>query len=291
MAKAKSRNKTNLARKQLRSSYFTSIISISLVLIMLGLMGFLVLNANRLSVYVRENLGFTIILNDGVKENKIFAFQEELNKKEYVKSSEYITKEQAAIELEKETGENFIEFLGYNPLMSSIHVLLNADFANINEISEIEKTLVKYSEVKEVFYEKNLVHLVNKNIKKIGFIVLIFGFFLLIISIALINNTIRLSIYANRFSINTLKLVGATKAFIRKPYLKQSLLHATVGSFLAISVLSSAIYFVKNELESIIKIENNYLLFLFVYLLGILITCVSTYFAVNRYLHRETSGL
>ena len=291
MLKGKNRTKTNLARKQLRSSYFTTIISISLVLIMLGLMGFLLLNANRLSVYVRENLGFTIILNNEVKENQIFSFQEELNKKEYVKSSEYITKEQAAIELEKETGENFIEFLGYNPLMPSIHVLLKADFANINKISEIEKELIKHSEVKEIFYEKNLVHLVNKNIRKIGIIVLVFGILLLIISIALINNTIRLSVYANRFSINTLKLVGATKSFIRKPYLKQSLLHATIGSFLAISVLSTVVFFVKNEFENIIKIENNYLLFLLVYLLGIFITCTSTYFAVNRYLKRTTSDV
>ncbi len=282
------------ARRKLRSSYATTIISISLVLFLLGIIGFLFLNAQRLSHHVKENLGFTILIKDNAREAEVRRLQKILSAAPYVRVVEYVDKEQAAQTLKEELGEDFVEFLGYNPLLSSIEVKLAAAWANPDSMARIEAEVMNYPQVKEVYYQKNLLHAVNENIRKITMVLALFSGLLLFISVALINNTIRLSVYARRFLIRTMQLVGATRGFIRKPFLLKSVLHGLAGATLAIILLSLLIYSLGKELEGVIGFSDVMLvgvLFLLVTIIGILITLVSTFFAVNKYLRLKTDQL
>ena len=285
---------TRISRRRLRSSYMTSIISISLVLFLLGLIGILLINAKRLSDHVKENIGFTIILNEYVKEVDILRLQKSLDAKPYVKSTEYISKEEAAAALTEELGEDFIEFLGYNPLGATIDVRFYAGYANPDSISFIEGQINSYEEVKEVFYQKSLLHLVNENIRKISFIILLFSALLFLIAVALINNTIRLSVYSRRFLINTMKLVGATRTFIRRPFLYRSAGHGILAAVIAILLLGGVLYLINREFSEIIyflDIKIIGILVLLVIFLGIFLNWVSTFFAVNRYLRMTADNL
>lgn len=282
------------ARRKLRSSYATTIISISLVLFLLGIIGFLFLNAQRLSHHVKENLGFTILIKDNAREAEVRRLQKILSAAPYVRMVEFVDKEQAAQTLKDELGEDFVEFLGYNPLLSSIEVKLAAAWANPDSMARIEAEVMNYPQVKEVYYQKNLLHAVNENIRKITMVLALFSGLLLFISVALINNTIRLSVYARRFLIRTMQLVGATRGFIRKPFLLKSVLHGLAGATLAIILLSLLIYSLGKELEGVIGFSDVMLvgvLFLLVTIIGILITLVSTFFAVNKYLRLKTDQL
>jgi len=288
------RNKDKAIIRQLMTSNFTAIVSISLVLFLFGLVGLLVLNSKKLSDYVRENIGFTVILNDNVKQADITRLQKELDANKYVKSTEFINKDKAATELQKDIGEDFINFLGYNPLLASIDVRLKADYANTDFIRNIESEFKNYPQVKEIFYQKSLIHLVNENIRKISLIILAFCTLLFFISLALINNTIRLSIYSKRFIINTMKLVGATRGFIRIPFIIKSIINGFIGSVIAIILLVLVIYVAQNELGEIISLQDNNLLlilFLVVILVGIFFTLISTLFAINKYMRIKTDDL
>jgi cell division transport system permease protein len=276
-----------ITRRRLRSSFLTSVISITLVLFLLGILGLLVLNAKRISDYVKENIGFSIILKEDVKEVEIIRLQKNLDASKYVKSTEYITKKEAANELKQELGEDFVKFLGYNPLLASIDVHLQADYANPDSIQLIKKDLQEYEQIKEVFYQKSLVQLVNQNIRKIGLIILVFSAFLFLIAIALINNTIRLSIYSKRFIINTMKLVGATKGFIRRPFIYRGMLQGVIAAFISMGMLTGTIYLMQKEFNEIITlqdIEILAILYAAVLVIGVFISWISTFFAVNRYL-------
>ena len=282
------------AKRKLRSSYATTIISISLVLFLLGIIGFLYLNANRLSVYVKENLGFTILINDNAREAEVVRLQKVLNAAAYVRVAEYINKEQAAETLKDELGEDFVEFLGYNPLLASIEVKLAADWANPDSMARIEAQINSFPQVKEVYYQKNLLDAIHENVKRITIVLAVFSLLLLLIAIALINNTIRLSVYSRRFLINTMQLVGATRGFIRKPFLLKSVLHGLSGATVAIVLLSVFIYGLSNEMNGVIGFSNIFLiavLFLIVIGIGIFITFISTFFAVNKYLRLKTDQL
>jgi cell division transport system permease protein len=288
------KKETRISKRRLRSSYFTSIISISLVLLLLGLLGILLLNARRLSDFVKENIGFTIILNENVKEVDILRLQKTLDAKVYVKSTRYISKEEAARELQQELGEDFIGFLGYNPLGATVDVKVYAPYANPDSISLIEKEISVFEEVKEIFYQKSLLHLVNENIRKISLIILVFSTLLFLIAVALINNTIRLSVYSKRFLINTMKLVGATKSFIRRPFLYKSAGHGFVAALIAIALLGGILFLIQRELIDFIyfqDIEIMGILALFVIALGIFLNWISTFFAVNKYLRMNTDDL
>jgi cell division transport system permease protein len=238
--------------RRFRSSYLTSVVSITMVLFLLGLLGLLVLNARKLSDYVRENIGFSVILKEGVREMDIIHLQKDLDATHYVKSTRYIGKEEAARELTAELGENFIDFLGYNPLLASIEVKLHAGYANNDSISKIEKAFLAKEPVKEVSYQRNLVNLVNENVNQIGVILLLFCAFLILISITLINNTIRLSVYSKRFLIHTMRLVGATSSFIRAPFLVQSLVQGLLGGFFALILIAGVIVWAQNELLNVV---------------------------------------
>ncbi|MFA5782543.1 MAG: permease-like cell division protein FtsX [Bacteroidales bacterium] len=282
------------AKRKLKTSYLSTVIGITLVLYMLGLLWLIIMHAKKLSDYVKENIGFTVFLNEEVKEVDIIQLQKTLDAREYVKSTEYITKEKAATELQKDMGEDFINFLGYNPLPSSIEVRLKADFANSDSLAVLENELVKNKNVKEVSYQKSLVSMVNENIRKISLIILGFSSLLLIIAIALINNTIRLSVYSKRFLIRTMQLIGATENFIRRPFLLQGLLQGIAGSVIALILLGFTLYFVQKEVTELQKLQDAALfikLFIFVTVLGIIISWVSTYMAVRKYLKIKTDYL
>ncbi len=281
-------------KRRLRSSYLTSLISISLLLFMIGLIGILLLNAHRISVNVKENIGFSIILKENVKEAEIYKLQKTLDATRYIKSTEYITKEKAAREFQQELGEDFVNFLGFNPLLSSIEVKLFANYANTDSISMIEKDLKKYEPIKEIYYQKSLVHLINNNIQKISLITLLFCGLLCIVAITLINNTIRLSIYSKRFIINTMQLVGATSSFIRKPFLYKSIMHGIFGASIAIGLILTTIYWAEKQLQDIVQLTDLNLIFVLclgLLIIGILINLLSTFFAVNKYLKLSTNEL
>ena len=289
-----SKSEVKIEKRRLRSSYFTSTVSISLLLILLGSIGLLLLNTKRLSDYVRENIIFKVILKDNIREVDIFQIQKALDAKPYVKETVYIPKEKAAVELQQELGEDFIEHIGHNPLLPSIEVKFLASYANNDSIAVIENELKEFDQIKEVYYQKNLIHTVNDNIRKISLIVLIFSGFLLLIAIALINNTIRLAIYSKRFIIRTMQLVGATAGYIRRPFLFRSVLQGIIGALIALTVLLGLIYFLQNEMSGIIRLDDMkilLILFTLVMFLGIVINWLSTFAAVSKYLRIKTDKL
>ncbi|KAB2859411.1 MAG: permease-like cell division protein FtsX [Flavobacteriales bacterium] len=280
--------------RRLRSSYFTTIISISLVLFMLGILGLIILNAQQISNHVKENIGFSIILKDGIKEVEIAQIQKSLDAENFVKSTHFIHPDSAAAELQRELGEDFISFLGYNPLLPSIDVKLNADYANTDSLSVIEANLTENPKIKEVFYQKDLVSLINENVKKISFYLLAFSALLLTIAMALINNTIRLSIYSKRFLIKTMQLVGAKSSFIQKPFVLKGIGNGLVAAFLSIGLIVLFLYYLQQQMPEIIDFKNIELygaLFLIVIILGILISWISTMLAVRKYLRMEAGNL
>ncbi len=282
------------AKRQLLNSYFTTVISITLVLFLLGAVGYLLLNANRLSNYVKENIGFNIVLKDNVREVEVKRLQKYLDASSYVKSTKYVDKDEAAEELKAQLGEDFVDFLGYNPLLSSIEVKLFAQYANPDSIKKVEQVFNSFNQVKEVYYQKNLIEKVNENVNKISLVLLAFSILLLLIAIALINNTIRLSIYAKRFLINTMQLVGATKGFIRQPFIGISVFQGFIGAVIANGMLAGLIYLLNNELGGFIGFDNIELigiLFVLVILVGIVLSFISTFFAVNKYLRLKTDQL
>ncbi|MEN8223965.1 MAG: permease-like cell division protein FtsX [Bacteroidota bacterium] len=281
-------------RRKLQSSKATALISITLVLFMLGLLGFIVLHTQKLSEYVRENIGFSIIMKENVREAGIVQLQKMLDATPFVKSTEYITPEQAAEDLQDELGEDFISFLGYNPLLPSIELKLQAAYTNIDSLEIIESELLANPDVKEIYYQKDLVHLINKNIRRIGLIILGFSALLLVISIALINNTIRLTIYSKRFIIKTMQLVGATGGFIRRPFLWRGVMQGLFAAFIAIIFLGLILYFSRKELPELVNLQDTGLiltLLAFVLLSGIVLTYLSTWFAIKKYLRAQADQL
>ncbi len=282
------------ARRKLRSSYLTTTISISLVLLMLGLIGLLGLTASHLSIYVKENLGLTVMIKNNAKDAEVRKLEKVLSSSQMVKSVRFINKEQAAKELEADLGEDFIEYLGYNPLLSSIEVRLYAAYANPEGMEAVKGLISSFSEVKEVFYQKNIVHLIHENVRRISLVLLALASLLMLIAMALINNTVRLMVYAKRFVIRTMQLVGATRGFIRKPLLIQSVMQGLAGGFIANILLSGIIYLSTRELSGVVDFHNIPLvvmLFLMVFLVGILLTWLSTFFAVRKYLNLKTEDL
>ena len=288
------RNKPQKLKTSLLSSYFTTTLSISMILFLFGLLGLLVINAQRLSDFVMENIGVTLILKDDAREVDVIKLQKNLEATDYIKSTRFVDKANAAIELKNELGEDFVDFLGYNPLLSSIDVTVYAAYANPDSLMMLEKKLLTHPQIKEVYYQRDLVKQLNSNVKKISIILLSISLLMFIIFTALINNTIRLSIYSKRFLINTMQLVGATRSFIRQPFLAKSALHGIYGAIIACFMLLVIFFSYQSELKSFIDFQNPTSLALLVagiFLSGILITVVSTYFAVNKFLRMKFDQL
>lgn len=286
--------KNNTSSFQLKTSYFTTIISISLVLFLLGLVGLMVLNAQKLSDHIKENFSLDVILNDNVKEVDMKRIQKDLEATKFVKDTRFISKEKAAAELQQELGEDFIGFLGYNPLLASIEVYLHSKYTQHDSLQKVVTKFESYPQVKEVFFQKSLLHQINSNIRKISLIILVFCSFLFIISLVLINNTIRLAVYSKRFIIHSMQLIGATKRFIRIPFLLKSALHGIFGSLIAILLLMGVIYLAQKEMEEFLllfDLQLYIILFIGVVVLGFVITWISTFFAVNKYLRLDKDQL
>lgn len=283
-----------LTKKSLRTSGVTVIISLSLVLFMLGALGLLIINANKLSTHFKENVGFQIYLKDTASSAQIDLLIQELNNSEFTKSVNLINKEQAAEKLKADLGEDFVAFLGSNPLLNSLEVKLNANYANTDTLSGIEKSLLQKPFVKEVVYQKAMINKLNKNTKAVAFFILIFSSALLIVAIALINNTIRLSIYSQRFLIRTMYLVGATRSFISKPFIFKGFRQGVIAGVIAGIMLAGFLVLSTRFIPDLLQLQDeNVLLILFIgiILIGVIISAFSAFLAVLRYLHLKTSDL
>jgi cell division transport system permease protein len=281
-------------QRRIATSYITTLISTTLVLFLMGLLGMIILHAHKLSDYVKENIGFSIMIREGVKESGIMELKKKLDRTYYVKSSEYIPKDRAAERLQDELGEDFLGFLGYNPLLPTIELRIKAPYANPDTLVRIEQRLLANPEIKEVFYQKSLVDMINRNLEKISLILLGFSAILLFIAIVLINNTIRLSVYSKRFMIRSMQLVGATERFIRRPFLRKSILQGCVSAMLAIGILMLITYFSIEQLPELLELQDPLILIIlviFIFLLGTFISWISTWFAVRKYLRIRTDLL
>jgi len=281
-------------RRRYKSSVATTIVSITLVLTMLGLLALTVFHARKLSDYVKENIGFRVYLKEDAPTEDIISLQHRLDGSTFVKSSQYISPEEAARDLTAELGEDFIDFLGYNPLPPSIDLRIKAGYANVDSLEVIENLLMNEIVVKEVFYQKSLVQLINKNVRRISYILLGFSGLLFLIAMALINNTIRLSVYSNRFIIRTMKLVGATRGFIGRPFIRRGILQGLFSAILAIILLAAILYFLMQQIPELISLYdiNIYLAtFGIVLVTGMFLTWVSTFFAVRKYLKMKEDEL
>ena|SRR5690606_29011768 len=281
-------------KRRLITSYFSVVLSIALVLFLLGLLGMLVLNAKKVSDHFKEQVVVTIYLKDTAKEVEIKQLEKSLAMSDYVKSTEYISKEQAAESIKAENGEDFMEFLGFNPLQNSIDVIIKADFVTLEQLEAIAATAVEKSFVDEVRYDKDLVTLMNNNVKKISFWILIISALFTLIAVLLINSSIRLSIYAKRFTIKTMQMVGATKQFIRRPFVRNSIKLGIIGAIVALLGMALVLYYINKTFPELDFISNRVLLgslFLGVFILGILITWISTHIATQRFLNLKTDAL
>lgn len=288
------RREDALVGRKLKTSYVTTVVSITLVLFVLGLLGMVLLNANMLSNHVKENLGFSIVLVDNAPENKINSLLKELEKMPAVKSSAFVSSDDAAKELQEELGEDFISFLGYNPLFPSIDVKLNAAYANPDSLKVFESSVMKNNIAREVSYQENLVSMVNDNVKKISIALIVFSFLLLLIAIALINNTIRLSVFSKRFLIKSMQLVGATQSFIRRPFVIKGVIQGFTSAVISILLLVGLLFVIEKQVPDIDTLQNAKmiaLIFVSITFIGIVISWVSTHFAVKKYLGIKTDEL
>jgi len=281
-------------KRRLRSSYFTSVISIALVLFIIGLLGVVSLNAKKIADNLKENFTLMVVFKETATDANILTWQSKINKKEWVAESVYITKKQAAEEFQEMVGEDFVDFLGFNPLPATLEIHLKADFTEAEQIIEIEYELMQSNLVDEVNYQEMLIAKINRNVRKISLILLVIGGILSFIAITLINNTIRLSIYSKRFIIKTMLLIGATRGFIRRPFIGKSLVQGFLGGLIAMGFLALFVKAVINEITELAELQdlNEFLIIgAIVIILGMILSGISTYFAVNKYIKMKTDSL
>lgn len=281
-------------KRRLISSYFSVTISIALVLFLLGILGLLVLNTKKLADHFKEQITISVFLKDSAKPVEIDQLQKSLAMAEYTKTAVYVSKEDAAEQYSEDIGENFQEFLGYNPLKNSFDVNLKADFVSSEQVSEIAENLSQKTYVEEVSYDKPLISLLNDNVKKISLWILLACALFTVIAVILINSSIRLSIYSKRFIIKTMQMVGATKTFIRKPFIANNVKLGIYGGLIALIGLAIVLYYVNSTFPELGIFEDIGLLailFAGVLVLGILISYISTYFATQRFLNLRTNDL
>jgi cell division transport system permease protein len=276
------------------TSYFSVVLSIFLVLFLLGILGLFVINSKRLSNNFKEEIPMTVFLKNEANDTVIKAFEAELKTAKFAKDFKYVSKEEAAIEHEKTLGEHFVEYLGANPLYNSFDIHLKADFVTNDQFAKIENNMRKNPMVADVSYDKQLISLVNDNVKKISMWILIISGLFAFASVLLINSSLRLSIYANRFIIKTMQMVGATKSFIRKPFIKTSVILGFIGSVLAILALMGVLIYVQTNYPKLGIMEDQLAIsavLVGVLVLGIVITWISTFFATQRFLNLRTDDL
>jgi len=281
-------------KRRLISSYFSVVISIALVLFLLGLLGLLVLNAKTISNNFKERVVMTIYLNDTAKEVEINQLEKSLTLANYVKETSYISKEDAADFMKGEYGEDFLDDIGHNPLQNSIEVNLKADFVTEQRLDSISQATLTKKFVEDVQYDKDLVSMMNSNVKRITLWVLVISALFTLIAVLLINSSIRLSVYSKRFTIKTMQMVGATKQFIRRPFILKSIKLGIIGAIIALIGMAIVLYYIDKTFADLQLLSNPILivsLFLGVFILGIVITWISTYIATQRFLNLKTDQL
>ena len=284
----------NYQKRRLISSYFSVILSIFLVLFLLGSLGLFVINSKKITNDFKENIPMTVFFKNEANDSILNVFDTELKNSRFIKEYAFVQKDSAAKNNVDIVGKDFMEFLGFNPLQNSFDINLKGDYVVADSIKKIETGFKKNEYVSEIIYDKQLVDLVNDNIKKISFYLLIISGFLAVIAMLLINSSLRLSIYSHRFTINTMQLVGATKAFIRKPFIWRGIKLGLVGSILAIIALYAGVMYIDKYFPSL-HIAKDYtslgIVFGGVLLIGIVITSISTFFATQRFLNLRTDDL
>jgi cell division transport system permease protein len=281
-------------KRRVITSYFSVVLSIFLVLFLLGLLGLFVLNSKRISNNFKEEIAMTVFFKNDANDTIIKAFDEELKTAKFAKSYEYVSKEKAAEMHKKDIGEDFMQFLGVNPLQNSFDIYLKADYVVNDSIAKIQNRLRKNEMIADIVYDKQLVDKVNDKIQEISMWILIFSGIFAVISVLLINSSLRLSIYANRFIIKTMQMVGATKSFIRKPFIVRSLILGLIGSLLAVFALIGVLVYFETNYDNLGIMENQLAIaavLLGVVVLGMLITWLSTFFATQRFLNLRTDDL
>ena len=281
-------------KRRLISSYFSVVLSVFLVLFLLGILGLFIINSKKLADDFRENIAMTVFFKNEANDTIIKSFNAELKKAPFAKTFECVSKEAAAKQHTDIIGEDFVTFLGENPLQNSFDIHLKADYVYKDSIAKVENQLRRNPMISDIVYDKQLVNLVNDNIKKVSMWILIISGFFTIIAVLLINSSLRLSIHSNRFIIKTMQMVGATKAFIRKPFLMRSIKLGMIGAGLAILALIGVLIYLENNFPDLGLLDDQLLIVLVllsVFGLGILITWLSTYFATQRFLNLRTDDL
>ena len=280
--------------KKTKTIYISTVFGIAMVLSMIGLLGLILVEANNLSRYVKENIVLNIFVDDAAHETDVLQLQKQIEGNVMVKQTQYVSKELAARNLQKDLGEDFVKFLGYNPLSQSLDVYLKAQYANNADIEKFKAELLKNPLVKEVKYQKSLVDQMNENITTISLIILVFAGIFVLLSVALINNTIRLAIYSQRFLIKSMQLVGATKGFIRKPFMLYGICHGLLGGLIAILILIGTLSLAYKEIPDLIILRNYTefgLIFVAILGIGVFISGFSTFLAVNKFLRLKIYNL
>jgi len=281
-------------KRKLISSYFSVILSISLVLFLLGMLGLLVLNTNKLANHFKEEITLSVFLKDAAKEVEVSQLQKNLVMADFTKSAVFVSKDDAAREHSEEIGEDFLEFLGYNPLRNSIDVNLKAAFVSTTQVDSIVRDIETNSFVEEVSYDRPTLDLLTKNVRRVGLIILIASGLFTLIAVLLINSSIRLSIYSKRFIIKTMQMVGATKSFIRWPFIWTNIKLGMLGSVLALLALAGLLTYLDQNFPQLGLLQDFMdliLVFGGVFVAGVLISLVSTYFATQRFLNLRTDDL
>src|SRR6195952_4291822 len=280
--------------KKTKTIYISTVFGIAMVLLMIGLLGLILVHAKNLSRYVKENIVLNVFVDDAAHETDVLQMQKQIEANPMVKQTLYVSKELAARNLQKDLGEDFVKFLGYNPLSQSLDVYLKAEYANNADIERFKATLLKNPLVKEVKYQQSLVDQMNKNLTNISLVILVFAAIFVVLSVALINNTIRLAIYSQRFLIKSMQLVGATKNFIRKPFILYGIWHGILGALIAVIILMGALYLAQKQIPDLVILQNYTqfgIVFLIVIGLGVFISGFSTFLAVNKFLRLKIYNL
>ena len=281
-------------RRRLISSYFSVVISIALVLFILGSLGLIVLNTKKVADYFKEQVALSVFFDETAKEIDIEELKKSLSLSEFTKSANFVSKEEAAEMTKKDLGEDFMDFLGYNPLKNSIDVYFNADYVTEVQLAEIKRDLMEYDYVDKVVYDKPLIALLNDNIKKLSFWILVICGVFTFIAVLLINSSIRLSVYSKRFIIKTMQMVGATKGFIRRPFIWKSIKLGIVGSILSLAGMAVLMYYLNEAFPNLNLLKDPIIVgsvFAGIFILGIIITWISTFFATQRFLNLKTDEL
>ena len=274
-----------MMRRRLANAYLSSVISISLVLLLVGVASMLLVNAKSVSDYFKENMQVSVLMKQSVSEEKAMKFQEKLEKEKFIKSTLFVSKEQGRRELAEQLGEDFLDVFETSPIPVAIDVTLEADYVSRDSLEMVKAHIGKSDLVEEVVYQTSLVEALNANISKVSLVIGVFIALLLFISFVLINNTVRLNVFARRFTIHTMKLVGATRSFIRAPFLVQGAFQGLFSSFVAIVMLVIMMFFIRSEFRQLFEIFRVELLLLvmgIVIVSGLVICLVSTWFVVNK---------